>query len=55
MTTLHAHQHETGPSSSHSLRSAASMSQIKLQLFREAFHLIDQDGDGVISKGEQCF
>ena len=47
--------HGKNNTSLHSVRSVSSMSQMKLQLFREAFHLIDQDGDGVISQGKLNF
>ena len=40
-----------GRSSVQSTRSVNSMSQMKMQVFREAFNVIDQDGDGIISKG----
>ena len=47
LTVLH------GKSSQNSLRSVNSVPQMKLQTFREAFNVIDQDGDGSISKGKQ--
>ena len=37
----------------HAVHSTHSMSQVRLQLFREAFHMIDQNRDGIISKGNQ--
>ncbi|XP_065070564.1 uncharacterized protein LOC135695407 [Rhopilema esculentum] len=36
----------------HAVHSTHSMSQVRLQLFREAFHMIDQDRDGIISKDD---
>ena len=47
LTVLH------GKSSQNSLRSVNSVPQMKLQAFREAFNVIDQDGDGSISKSKQ--
>ena len=40
-----------GKGSLHSVRSVGSISQMKMQVFQEAFNVIDQDKDGVISRG----
>lgn len=50
-TALNAPSRPQRATSLHSVHSVASTSQVRLQLFREAFNFIDQDGDQIISKG----